>query len=196
MHREAAPVLKTGRKWAAKKAVEDAKAALRIGDIMGQVQHGRGGLGLSSAPPTWHKAAPAQRRKLVVNEVQKQEERMRCIKAISQAKQGEWMRWESVEQRKIGWQDLWSMEQSRISFLISFFQCFYTLGHLIDWTEQRWKSGAELTAALGLRSVRFVEWVLGEIKASLSPALSDASWSQAQKFFIFGMFCLIMELRR
>ncbi|MGH0159870.1 UNVERIFIED_CONTAM: hypothetical protein FKN15_038439 [Acipenser sinensis] len=97
--REAAPVLKTGRKWAAKKAVEDAKAALRIGDIMGQVQHGRGGLGLSSAPPTWHKAAPAQRRKLVVNEVQKQEERMRCIKAISQAKQGEWMRWESVEQR-------------------------------------------------------------------------------------------------
>ncbi|XP_058852600.1 uncharacterized protein LOC131699533, partial [Acipenser ruthenus] len=116
--REAAPVLKTGRKWAAKKAVEDAKAALRIGDIMGQVQHGRGGLGFSSTPPTWHKAAPAQRRKMVVNEVQKQEERMRCIKAISQAKQGEWMRWESVEQRKIGWQDLWSMEQSRISFLI------------------------------------------------------------------------------
>ncbi|MGH0147566.1 UNVERIFIED_CONTAM: hypothetical protein FKN15_040092 [Acipenser sinensis] len=115
--REAAPVLKTGRKWAAKKAVEDAKAALRIGDIMGQVQHGRGGLGLSSAPPTWHKAAPAQRRKLVVNEVQKQEERMRCIKAISQAKQGEWMRWESVEQRKIGWQDLWSMEQSRINII-------------------------------------------------------------------------------
>jgi len=29
-----------------------------------------------------------------------------------------WMRWESVEQRKMGWQDLWSMEESRISFLI------------------------------------------------------------------------------
>ncbi|MGH0132240.1 UNVERIFIED_CONTAM: hypothetical protein FKN15_077761 [Acipenser sinensis] len=92
--------------------------ALRIGDIVGQVQHGRRGLGLRSASPTWHKAAPAQRRKLVVNEVQKQEERMRCIKAISQAKQGEWMRWESVEQRKIGWQDLKTVEQSRISFLI------------------------------------------------------------------------------
>lgn len=36
--REAAPVLKTGRKWVAKKAVEDAKASLQIGDIMGQVQ--------------------------------------------------------------------------------------------------------------------------------------------------------------
>ncbi|MBN3281348.1 GCIP protein, partial [Polyodon spathula] len=85
--REAAPVLKTGRKWAAKKAVEDAKAALRIGDIMGQVQHGRGGLGLSSAPPTWHKAAPAQRRKLVVNEVQKQEERMSLKLALGLAHQ-------------------------------------------------------------------------------------------------------------
>jgi len=60
---------------------------------MGQVQHGRGGFGLSLAPPRWE---------LVVNEVRKQEERMRCIKAISQAKQGEWMRWESVEQRKLG----------------------------------------------------------------------------------------------
>jgi len=39
---------------------------------------------------------------LVVNEVRKQEERMRCIKAISLAKQGEWMRWEIVEQRKMG----------------------------------------------------------------------------------------------
>lgn len=86
-------MLKTGRKWVAKKAVEDAKASLQIGDIMGQVQHGRWGLGFSSVPPTWHKAAPAQRRKLVVNEVQKQEEKMRCIKAISQGKQGEWMRW-------------------------------------------------------------------------------------------------------
>jgi len=43
---------------------------------------------------------------------------MRCIKAISQAEQGEWMRWESVEQRKMGRQELWSMEESRISFLI------------------------------------------------------------------------------
>ncbi|XP_056107596.1 uncharacterized protein LOC130085708 [Rhinichthys klamathensis goyatoka] len=84
----------------------------------GQVEHERGGFGLSLAPPKWHKAGPAQRRKLVVNKVRKQEERMRCIKAISQAKQGEWMRWESVEQCKIGWQDLWSMEESRISFLI------------------------------------------------------------------------------
>jgi len=47
---------------------------------VGQVQHGRGGFELNLAPPKWHKAGPAQRRKLVVNEVRKQEERMRSIK--------------------------------------------------------------------------------------------------------------------
>jgi len=45
--REAAPVLKTGRKWSAEKSVVEAKASLHIGDIVGQVQHGRGGFGLS-----------------------------------------------------------------------------------------------------------------------------------------------------
>jgi len=44
--REAAPVLKTGRKWSAKKSEVEAKAALQIGDIVGHVQQGRGGLGL------------------------------------------------------------------------------------------------------------------------------------------------------
>jgi len=76
--REAEPELKTGRKWSAKKYVVQAKAALQIGDVLGQIQHGRGGFGLSLAPPKWHKADPAQRRKLVVNKVRKQKERMRC----------------------------------------------------------------------------------------------------------------------
>jgi len=116
--REAATVFKTGRKWSAKKSVVEAKAALQIGDIVGQVQHEIGGFGLSLAPPKWHKAGPAQRRKLVVSKVRKMEERIRCIKAISQAKQGKWMRWQSVEEHKMGWQDLRSMVERRISFLI------------------------------------------------------------------------------
>jgi len=49
-------VLKTGRKWSAKKSVVEAKAALQIGDIVGKVQQRRGGLGLSLAPLKWHKA--------------------------------------------------------------------------------------------------------------------------------------------
>jgi len=51
-------VIKTGTKWPAKTAkyVVEAKAAFQIGDIVGQVQHGRGGLSL--VPPKWHKAGP------------------------------------------------------------------------------------------------------------------------------------------
>jgi len=55
----------------------EAKAALQIGDIMGQVQHGRRDFGLSLAPHKWHKAGPAQRKKLVVNEVWKQEDEVK-----------------------------------------------------------------------------------------------------------------------
>jgi len=42
---EAAPMLKTGRKWSAKKSVVEAKAILQIEDIVIEVQQGRGGLG-------------------------------------------------------------------------------------------------------------------------------------------------------
>jgi len=69
--------------------------------MVGQAQHERGGFGLILTPK-WHKAGSAQRRKLVVNEVRKQEERIRCLKTISQAKRGEWMRWESVEPTQNG----------------------------------------------------------------------------------------------
>jgi len=32
--------------------------SLQIGDIAGEVKHGRGGFGLSLAPLKWHKAGP------------------------------------------------------------------------------------------------------------------------------------------
>jgi len=35
--------LKTGRNWSANFFLLEAKAALQVGDIVGQVQHGRGG---------------------------------------------------------------------------------------------------------------------------------------------------------
>ncbi|KAK0140713.1 hypothetical protein N1851_022295 [Merluccius polli] len=71
---QAAPILATGRKWTPRTATEKAKAALRHRDIVGQVQEGRGGLGLGASTPTWSKATPSQRRKLVVQEVHREEE--------------------------------------------------------------------------------------------------------------------------
>ncbi|KAJ8412683.1 hypothetical protein AAFF_G00116340 [Aldrovandia affinis] len=97
MIQAAAPRLATGRKWMPSEAVQQAKSALRHGDIVGQVQHGRGGFGLGASRPTWHKATSTQRRKLVVSQVRHQEEADRCAKAVSQSKQGQWTSWENLE---------------------------------------------------------------------------------------------------
>lgn len=48
-----APTLVSGRKW------NPAKSDLRHRDIIGNVQQGRGGLGLGDSRPSWQRAAPA-----------------------------------------------------------------------------------------------------------------------------------------
>ena len=116
--RAAAPRLTTGRKWNPSEAVQQAKSALKHKDIVGQVQHGRGGFGLGTSRPTWHKATPTQRRKLVVAQVRQQEEADRCATAVAQSKQGQWTTWENLEHRKLTWKDLWEMEGSQISFIV------------------------------------------------------------------------------
>ncbi|KAK7912981.1 hypothetical protein WMY93_013192 [Mugilogobius chulae] len=98
--RGAAPVLRTGNKWTPKAAVTDAKATLRHRDIMGHVQQGRGGFGLGVMTPLWESASSAERRHMVVEEVRRQEEAARCAKAVSQAQQGRWMRWDGIAKRK------------------------------------------------------------------------------------------------
>ena len=55
---------------------------------------------------------------MVVEEIHRQEETVRRTKAVSQAKQGQWVNWEGVEKKNIKWRDLWSMEASRIRFMI------------------------------------------------------------------------------
>ncbi|TWW54580.1 hypothetical protein D4764_0274410 [Takifugu flavidus] len=116
--RGAAPTLATGRKWKPSAAVAEAKTSLRHRDIVGHVQHGRNGLGMEATTPTWQKATPAERRHMGREEVRHQEEAARCARAVSQAQQGRWMKWEGVERRRITWSELWSMESSRLSFTI------------------------------------------------------------------------------
>lgn len=66
---------------------------------MGHVQHGRGASGLVTGKPMWSKASVVEKRKMVVEDIHRQEEIVRYTKAVSQAK-------------------LWSMEASRIKFVI------------------------------------------------------------------------------
>ncbi len=54
----------------------------------------------------------------MVEEVRRQEEVERSAKAVSLVKQGQWMRWEGLERRKLSWRELWEMEASNISFII------------------------------------------------------------------------------
>ncbi|KAL6460680.1 hypothetical protein MHYP_G00306460 [Metynnis hypsauchen] len=56
---------------------------------------------------------------MVVEEVRRQEEADRNAKPVSLAKQGQWIRWEGLERRKLSWRELWEMEASSISFIIS-----------------------------------------------------------------------------
>lgn len=98
--------------------MQQAKAALQHGDIVDQVQHGRSGLGFGKGQPYWSKATPVEQRKMVVAEVCRQEEESRHAKAVTQAKQGQWTRWERQEKQKISRKDMCVTEANRISFLI------------------------------------------------------------------------------
>ena len=96
--------------------MQEAEAALRHAEIVGNVQFGRGGLGLGPGKPVWNKAGPKEKRKLVVEQVRRQEELLRGAKAVGQAQQGQWLNWQGVEKRKLSWRDLWNMEEGRIKF--------------------------------------------------------------------------------
>lgn len=64
-------------------------------DIVGQVQHGRMGFRRGTNKPTRQKATAAECAELVVEDVYHQEV-TGIAKAVSQAKQDCWMRWEEL----------------------------------------------------------------------------------------------------
>ena len=47
----------------------------------------------------WSRAGPKEKTKLVVEQVRRQEEMLRGTKAVAQAKQGQWLNWESLFHR-------------------------------------------------------------------------------------------------
>ena len=95
-------------------AAQEAEATLRHREIVGNVQIGRGGLGLGPGKPVWSRAGPKEKRKLVVEQVRRQEEILRGTKTVAQAKQGQWLNWEGVEKKKLSWKELWSMEERSV----------------------------------------------------------------------------------
>lgn len=87
----ATPPLSTGLKWTPSDVVKHAASALRHNEIVGRVGS---------------KASIKDRRKIVFEEIRKQEEAERSAKAVSLTKHGQWTRWEGLERRKLSWREL------------------------------------------------------------------------------------------
>ena len=83
---------------------------------IGDTQVGRWGSKLLAKACSQKKSSSVNT--VIVEEIHRQEEIVRCTKAVSQAKQGQWVNWEGLEKKKIKWRDLLSMEASRIRFTI------------------------------------------------------------------------------
>ena len=115
--KNAQPSVITGRKWKAKIAVENAKSALRMKEIIGTVANGKAGLGLHPQC-WWSKESTLNRRKMVSEEIHHLEEVRGFATAVGQRKQGAWTKWESAKDRAVTWRDLKHMEPKKLSFLI------------------------------------------------------------------------------
>lgn len=45
----------------------------------------------------------AERHQMVVEEVRRQAEAAKCAKAVNQAQQGQWLKWDSITEKKFTW---------------------------------------------------------------------------------------------
>ena len=83
--------VRTGRKWSASLAVQEAESNLRHKDIVGAVYQGRQGLG-SSKIQFWEKASVAEKRSMVQLEIRAKEEETRKAKSVALSSHGAWNR--------------------------------------------------------------------------------------------------------
>ncbi|KAJ8349798.1 hypothetical protein SKAU_G00249280 [Synaphobranchus kaupii] len=114
---EAGIEVRTGRKWRAPEAVDQAESRLRHRVLVGSVAIGRAGLG--SIPTThYNRATGKERRDLVQKEVRAGVEELRASQMVGLRQQGAWTRWEEAIDRKISWSELWKADPFRIKFLI------------------------------------------------------------------------------
>ncbi|CAG2194166.1 unnamed protein product [Mytilus edulis] len=119
--KEANVDVRTGRKWVAKTAVEDAESRLR---------HRHSGSGNIRATWFWQHSADARyRRELVQQEVRRGQED-RQVRAVSM----KYMKWEMARPRKISWHEMWRMDGQKISFLLrSVYDVLPTPTNLTMW---------------------------------------------------------------
>ena len=114
--RKAGVEVRTGRKWSASLAVQEAESSLRHKDIVGAVYQGRQGFG-SSKIQFWEKASVAEKRSMVQLEIRAKEEETRKAKSVALSSQGAWNRWET-ENRQLKWHEIWKYPHQQLQFLL------------------------------------------------------------------------------
>ncbi|RXN04375.1 reverse transcriptase [Labeo rohita] len=110
-------VVRTGRKWRAAEAVQQAETRLKHKAILGSVTQGRAGLGSLTAN-RYDLASGRERQRLVQEEVRASVEEERSSRAVAMRQQGAWMKWEQAMERNVTWKDIWTWNPQRIRFLI------------------------------------------------------------------------------
>ena len=131
------PEVKTARKWKAEDVADEIISTLEHGDIIGPAQTGRLGLGSGDFRP-FKKMSQRERRTAATGQVRKIEAEMREVHLIQCAQQGQVTRWEEhVEERRIGWSDVWKWNTSRLSFLLrSTYDVLPSPANLVRWKVQ------------------------------------------------------------
>ncbi|KAI4871604.1 hypothetical protein NFI96_026152, partial [Prochilodus magdalenae] len=109
--------VRTGRKWRAQEAVDQAEARLRHSVLVGTVAAGRAGLG-NKPRPHYNQVQGKERHHLVQDDVQAGVEEARTSKMVWMRKQAAWMRWEQALDRKITWSELWKAQPHQIKFMV------------------------------------------------------------------------------
>ena len=161
------PDVKTGRKWSADVAVEEAESRLKHKEMVGAAQLGRQGLGWTTHK--WYSSSSdKERRKLVTQELREAEEEKRLAIAVGQAKQGAWTRGENVEQRELSWNVMWQMEPLRISFLCrATYDLLPTPANLSVWYEDK----SDCCSACGQKGT------LQHILSACTPSLASGMYT-------------------
>ena len=92
--------VRTGRKWSAQKAVDQAESWLHNKELVGSLATGRAGLGTISTIH-YNKLEGKERRDLVQREVRAGVEEQRASQTVGLRQQGAWTRWEEAVDREI-----------------------------------------------------------------------------------------------
>jgi hypothetical protein len=180
--RDCAPNLNTGKKWNVSDEVRDAIFKLELKEITGAVQSGRHGLGWEKHK-WFSKGTQEERRRMVTDEVRSTEEERRQAEAVSQAHQGRWTAWEDVEQRKLRWSDIWSMEATRLSFMLnSVYDQLATPANLVRWKLSDDAKCAECSS----------KGTLKHILSACTKSLGRYTWRHNQVLEKFEKICLEM----